>query len=141
MKREAALAFSLASLSLALIIPNTGHAQDNGVAQPSQPAANDQAGSGESMQMVPAQIELRVSLDAGTAKAGDRIVSVLGNKIHLKNGKELPAGTQILGVVSTDDMQTNGASKLALNFNQAKLKDGTLIPIKATIEAFQEAMP
>ena len=84
--------------------------------------------------MVPAQIALRESLDASKAKTGDQILAVLSNKIQLKNGKELPACTQILGVVATDDMQTSGTSKLALNFNQAKLKNGTVVAIKATIE-------
>jgi hypothetical protein len=134
MKREVALAFSLASLSLASLIPNTSQAQDNGVAQPSQTVANDQAGRSEAMQMVPAHVALRESIDGSKARTGDRILAVLGNKIQLKDGKELPAGTQILGVVATDDMQTNGTSKLALNFNRAKLKDGTVVPIKATIE-------
>jgi hypothetical protein len=30
-------------------------------------------------------------------------------------------------------MQSGGTSKLTLNFTQAKLKDGTIVPIKATI--------
>jgi hypothetical protein len=133
MNREIAWTFSLASLSLALLSPNVLQAQDNGMSQPSQAMANDQSGQSEAMEMVPARISLKESIDSDKVKAGDQILAVLGSKIHLKNGKELPAGTQILGIIATDAMQTNGASKLALDFNRAKLKDGTVIPIKATI--------
>jgi hypothetical protein len=39
----------------------------------------------------------------------------------------------LIGSVATDDMQLAGTSKLALRFSQAQLKNGQVIPIKATI--------
>ncbi|MGP8270022.1 MAG: hypothetical protein ACLQLH_08145 [Terracidiphilus sp.] len=54
--------------------------------------------------------------------------------VHLKNGPELPHGTVLIGTVTIDPTPENGASKLALRFTQAKLKDGEVVPIKATLE-------
>jgi len=85
------------------------------------------------MDMVSARVAMKETIDASKAKPGDPIKTALAKKVVLKNGSELPAGTIILGVVGTDDMQMEGTSKLVLNFNKAELKNGTVIPIKATI--------
>src|SRR5271170_3715590 len=47
----------------------------------------------------------------------------LDSKVTLNNGTELPKGTMLLGKVRTDDMQQQGMSKLALRFDQPRLKD------------------
>lgn len=99
---------------------------------PSQ-AAESAGAPVEARDMVPARVAVAARLDATKARAGDQIKTRLSNTVALKNGIQLPAGTEILGVVAEDDMKTAGRSKLALNFNQAKLKDGTVVPIKATI--------
>jgi len=91
------------------------------------------AAAGETMDMVSARVALKQTVDARKMQPGDQIHTTLAKTVHLKNGTELPAGTAILGVVGTDDMQMNGASKLALKFNAAQTKDGKTIPIKATI--------
>jgi hypothetical protein len=133
MKREVALTFSLAALSLAMLSPNSIKAQNADNAQPSQTTQSSPSGQYEAINMVSAHVALRENIDAGKAKPGDTIHTSLSDKIRLKNGTELPAGTEIIGVVAADDMEVSGTSKLAMNFNQAKLKDGTVIPIKATI--------
>jgi hypothetical protein len=51
----------------------------------------------------------------------------------------LPRGTTLLGQVTTNDMQQQGRSKLALRFDQARLKNGTTVPIRATIVGFYPA--
>ena len=38
-----------------------------------------------------------------------------------------------MGQVATDNMQPQGKSTLALRFDQARLRDGKVIPIRATI--------
>ncbi len=124
MKREAALSLSFATLSMVVFIPAILQAQT---------AANPQAGSSEALQMVAARVALKQNVDAQKVKQGDQIRTTLAGKVELKNGTELPAGTTILGVVATDDMQLKGTSKLALNFTKAELKNGKVIPIKATI--------
>jgi hypothetical protein len=122
MKREFAIILSAATVSFALLSPNVVRAQS---------ATGN--GEQEAMEMVSARVALKQDVDADKIKQGDRIRTTLPDKVLLKNGTELPAGTTILGVVATDDMQLNGTSKLALNFTTAQLKNGKVVPIKATI--------
>jgi hypothetical protein len=122
MKSEFAIILSAATVSFALLSPNVVRAQS---------ATGN--GEQEAMQMVTARVALKQDVDADKSKQGDPIRTTLADKVFLKNGTELPAGTAILGVVATDDMQLNGASKLALNFTKAELKNGKVVPIKATI--------
>ena len=139
MKRETVTTLSItamAALSIAMLMP-AASAQENlqpqsGVMQ-SQSNQGETAGQAETLEMVSARVAVTSGLDAAKAKAGDQISTRLAKKITLKDGKQLPAGTKILGVIAEDDMQANGKSELALTFNQAQLKDGTTIAIKATI--------
>lgn len=85
------------------------------------------------MRMVPARAALVENLDADKTKPGSRFEATLSKTVKLDNGPELPEGTVLLGTVATDDMNVKGTSKLALRFTEAKLKDGMVVPIKATI--------
>jgi len=96
-------------------------------------AAQVPASGGAAVQMVSAQVALAQNLDAGKAKPGDPVRTTLAGKVTLTNGTVLPAGTSILGVVTADDSQLTGTTKLALTFEKAVLKNGTTVPIKATI--------
>jgi hypothetical protein len=118
MKREALIALSVAAVSMAMLLPNATQAQ---------------SGENQTAQMVSARVALKQEVNADKVKQGDQIRTTLAKKVKLANGTELPAGTVILGVVAVDDMQLNGTSKLALNFNKAELKNGTEVAIKATI--------
>ncbi len=113
---------SLAALSLSVLAlansPQT-FAQSPDVAQPPH--------------MVPARAALNASIAANKVKPGDEFRATLAEKVQLQNGPRLPAGTILIGQVSTDDTNQAGASKLALRFTSAKLKDGQTVPIKATI--------
>jgi hypothetical protein len=153
MKR--AITLSAAVAAIALLCPNVIQAQSTpgtdpqnppiDQAQPQNPPGtpanqaqplntpSDQSGQAEAQEMVSARVALKENLDAMKLKAGDPVKTTLSNNVSLKSGPELPRGTEILGVIAQDDMQVNGKSKLALNFTQAKLKDGTVVPIKATI--------
>lgn len=90
-------------------------------------------GHREAMRMVPARAALAETLDAKKTRPGHVFRATLSNTVHLDNGPELPAGTVLVGAVVTDDMQLKGTSKLALRFTKAELKDGQVVPIKATI--------
>jgi hypothetical protein len=83
--------------------------------------------------MVPAQASLAQPIDASKVSRGDLIKATLTEKIQLKNGIELPSGTELTGQVTLDQMQNDGTFSLALVFTNAELKNGTVIPIKATI--------
>jgi hypothetical protein len=137
-KTGAAIALSVAAFSFALVSPNFAegqNAQNRETAQAQQGAMNASRGHNEAMQMVPARAALVKTLDARKARQGEQFQAKLSQTVQLKNGPKLPSGTQLIGVVGSDDMQNgeNGTSKLALRFTEAKLKDGKVVPIKATI--------
>ncbi len=137
MKRTgAAITLSVAAFAFALVSPSFAvgqSAQDMGT----QSAVNAPDGQNEAMQMVPARAALVGNLDARKAPQGEQFIAKLSQTVQLKNGPKLPNGTELIGVVGTDDMQNsgNGTSKLVLRFTEAKLKNGNVVPIKATIVA------
>ncbi len=93
-------------------------------------------GHREAMRMVPARAELLRPLDAKKDQSGSAVQAKLVQKVTLADGTELPNDTTLVGEVTVDDMQQQGISKIALRFNQARLKNGTAVPIKATIVGF-----
>ena len=125
--------------SLVLGLPAVTYAQNNGSTSSQDPASSAMAGSStqsgktEAAQMVPARAYLVRKLDAKDDKPGSKFTAKLADTVHLKDGTELPRGTELLGTVATDEMQLQGNSKLALRINEARLKDGKTIPVKATI--------
>jgi hypothetical protein len=132
MKREAILSLTIAALALAFLQPKDVQSMQTSDSPASQDAASPM-GQSEAMQMVQAEAILEKTIDSRKAQAGQEFKAKLGDNVQLKNGPELPRGTELIGTVSTDDMQTSGTSRLALRFTQAQLKDGKTIPIKATI--------
>ena len=90
------------------------------------------AGQQEAMLMVPAQGALLQTIDSGKVGSGSEFKVRLARKVRLNNSKELPSGTVLVGTVTKDDQQAN-ESRITLRFTQANLKDGGVVPIKATI--------
>ncbi len=133
MKRSAAISLSVAAIYIAFLGTQFIHAQSsetmNSMATADPPSAPIQ----EATEMVPAQASLAQSLDARQIRAGHPLKATLNQSVHLKNGPELPRGTELTGTVVTDQKQANGAPELALRFTKAQLKDGQTVPIKATI--------
>jgi hypothetical protein len=91
------------------------------------------AAASEAAQMVPAVAELPHALDADKEHLNSAFEAQLDSKITLSNGTILPAHTVLIGKVTRDEMHATGASEYAVRFDQAKLKDGKTLPIKATI--------
>jgi len=123
-----ALAFATAVLAL----PFFAYAQ-NATTQDSTQAVQHEA-----TLMKPANALLVESLDAVKNQPGYTVSAKLQGKVNLSDGTELPKGTILLGKITTDDTQ-QGAKTLALRFDQARLKDGTTVPIRATIVGFYAA--
>jgi hypothetical protein len=93
-------------------------------------ASSESAGA---LHLVPASALLLDTLDAKKLQPGASFTARLNTKVHLANGTELPAGTVLQGSVTSDDMNLQGTSKLALQFTTAQLKGGQSVPIKAAI--------
>jgi hypothetical protein len=104
--------------------------------QNSTNANSMRAGHHEATLMEPASATLIKTIDAAHEQSGAIVDAKLQGKVRLTNGTELPRGTMLLGKVANDDMQQAGRSKLALRFDEARLKDGTTVPIRATIVGF-----
>jgi hypothetical protein len=127
MRREFGVALSIATAAFTLLIAQFASAQ----AAPSKDTSS--AAMQIAREMVPAQASLAQPIDASKVNRGDLIKATLTEKIQLKNGIELPSGTELTGQVTVDQMQNDGTFSLALVFTNAELKNGTVIPIKATI--------
>ena len=123
----------LAAISMALTIPMLAQTSTTQPQQDSQASPQPPRGEHEAMRMVPAQVALKVSLDAAKNKTGYQFQTTLAKKITLSNGIELPEGAKLIGIVTDDDMNVTGDSKLVLRFTDAVLKNGETIPIRATI--------
>jgi hypothetical protein len=129
MKNTAVLSLSIAAC-LAFVYPQLARAQTTDT---SQTAAMQSAASREAMVMTPASANLVKNLQADKIRPGDEFKAKLDRPVQLKNGPELPGGTVLVGRVTADQMKPGGPSTLALRFTQADLKDGKVVPIKATI--------
>jgi hypothetical protein len=116
------------AIAVAAALPFSLHAQS--VSQDSSSTAD--AGQQEATLMVPANAALLQTIDASKIESGSQFKVKLAETVHLNNGPELHSGTILVGTVTKDGEQS-GAPKLTLRFTQATLKDGTVVPIKATI--------
>lgn len=127
-------AFLLPALAACLVFlsPNLAEAKSAPVPPASAPA--QASPTNQATEMVPAEAALTKKLDASDVKAGQQFEAKLNGKVDLKNGPVLPKGTELVGkVVNVQAKQNGQSSVLTLRFTQANLKDGTKVPIKATI--------
>jgi hypothetical protein len=120
---------TLALATVALSLPLFAGAQNT---QNSQASDTPQA-TATAARMVPVYAALSRTLDARKDHPGSSVEAKLTRKARLSDGTELPPGSILMGRVVEDDMQQHGRSKLALRFDQARLKDGKVIPLQATI--------
>ena len=92
-----------------------------------------QASANEAAQMVPAVATLPHTLDADKDHLDSTFLAELDHKITLSDGTVLPSHTVLSGKITRDDVQATGESEFALRIDQAQLKNGKTVPIKATI--------
>ncbi len=121
----------LASVLLILPLPMLALSPSSQDSAPPQTAG--QPGANTATRMVAARGYLVNTLDAKKDQQGATFTVKLSKAVQLPNGPELPKNTLLLGKVATDDMKVEGKSKLSLLVNQAKLENGQIVPIKATI--------
>ena len=140
MKREAMLSLSAAVLYLGFF-PIAAQARPLDTSS-STMSNSISAQKAVAQRMVPAQAELKNTIDAKNAQDGQEFQAILNDKVELKNGQELPRGTVLVGKIVTDQVHASGKSKLTLRFTQARLKDGKMVPIKAMITgAYSQSDP
>lgn len=137
MKREFATTLSVAAIAFTLLMPQLAQARgvDDSRAEsgdiPSTMAMHEKA-----QLMVPAQAALTRAIDARKVQPGQQFRVALSKPVQLKDGPELPRGTELLGTIVADPAGANSTSRLELRFTQAELKGGKAVPIVATIVGF-----
>ena len=136
MKYRAVLTLSMTAACFIFLGPNLAQARSmtSATTSTSTNTVLSHPGKREARLMVPARADLVKSIDARKIRAGQPFEAKLIKTVHLKNGPELPGGTELIGKVVTDRMSNDGkTSRLALRFTRAQLKSGKVVPIKATI--------
>jgi hypothetical protein len=124
---------SQSMLPPAVLVAAGEAAQEAAQADAAAAGQADSAAANEAAQLVPAIAVLPHTLDAEKNQIDSTFEAELDGKITLSNGTILPSHTVLIGKVTRDQIQSTGSSEFALRFDQAKLKDGKTLPIKATI--------
>ena len=132
MKRELAITLSVAAVAAVLFVPQFAHARGAEDAPASTGSAASLDGRKIATRMVAVHVALPQGLDAKKVQPGQQLRVALSKTVHLKDGPELPRGTQLIGTIEASLAQ-DGVSKLTVRFTQAEVKGGKVIPIKATI--------
>jgi uncharacterized lipoprotein YbaY len=123
-----ALTAVISALSMPALAQSAG-----GPGSQSMQASADSVGASEAAQMVAAIATLPHTLDADKDHLDTTFEAELSRKVTLSDGTVLPSRTVLNGRITRDDMQAAGKSEFALRFDQARLKNGKTVPIKATI--------
>src|ERR1019366_8230478 len=79
------------------------------------------------------QTDLNGTLDTRKATVGQQVTVTVRRDTRLADDTELPKGTRLVGhitQVQAQDDQHVGAV-LAINFDQAQLRDGKLVPVRS----------
>jgi hypothetical protein len=97
-----------------------------------QAAADLASASQEATKMVSATAAFITAVDSHSLTAGTQVKLKLQGKVRLENGPVLPSGTIVVGQ-AVDDKTETGKATVALRFTEADLKNGQIVPIKATI--------
>ena len=86
-------------------------------------------------------------VDARSAKSGDEVTASAGEDIKSNGRVIIRKGSKLVGHVTTarslsggkTSAQGNGGSQLGIMFDRAVLKDGTSVPLNATVQALAAA--
>lgn len=130
-----------ASVTLAaLLMSPGGWSQNTGsAANGAQDPASSTAAATRQIQMIPAKAELEKGLNAKKLKPGDSVTAKLEQTVNLPNEPALKRNTVLVGKVdAVEASQHHSNSKVTVTFNQAKLKDGTVLPVKVTVMRVSE---
>ena len=119
----------------AMLIATCGYAGAQVQPQASQNAEqSSQSVQAENVQLVSADAQLVHKIDTKTATQGQTVKAKLTSNVKTAEGMKLDKGTMLIGEVEQVQRSNgNGPSRLSLVFDQARLKNGQTIPVKATL--------
>jgi hypothetical protein len=85
-------------------------------------------------QLVSADAQLVQRLDTKTATPGEAVTAKLTDKVKTADGWEIPKGAELIGRVSRVKASMNdGPSQMNIVFNEARLRSGKTIAIRAMV--------
>lgn len=88
----------------------------------------------ESSGLTGATARLDHTLNAQSARQGQRVEAKLDGSVKTRSGLDLPKGTELIGTVSAVKPSENGGpSNLSVTFTKAETKDGHMIPVRVTL--------
>lgn len=100
----------------------------------SVPAFAATGSSANHLRLVSANAQLITLVNTKDARRGERVTAKLTSNVKAADSMDLPKGTVLIGKVEHVQMSRDrGPSKLSILFDQAKLRSGQVIPIKATL--------
>lgn len=88
----------------------------------------------QNIELVGVNANLVQNLDSKNAAQGQKISAELTSSVKNAGSTELPKGTILLGQVEKVQPSSNsGPAQLSIVFDQARLRNGQTIPVKATL--------
>jgi hypothetical protein len=86
------------------------------------------------LQLISTNAQLDHTLDSRKAMQGQLVTAKITTSVRTPEGVELRKGTELIGkVTALEQGGKNQMTQVALTFTQARLKDGQIIPVKATL--------
>lgn len=85
------------------------------------------------LHLMSANAQLSRALNSSRVSVGQRVTARLTMDLHTRKGLWLPRNAQLIGKVSQLQSGHGKMTRIALVFTSARLKDGHVIPIKATL--------
>ncbi len=84
--------------------------------------------------LVGVNAHLQRSINTSSARSGQKVVAKLNEAVTTSSGIRLDRGTLLMGrVAHVSDSSHRGPSSLSIVFTSAKLHNGRVIPVKATV--------
>lgn len=120
----------------AMLIATCGYAGAQVAPQNTQPQSSQtmRQSTPQNVQLVSADAQLAHKIDTRTASQGQTVKAKLTSSVKTAQGMKLDKGTILIGKVEqVQRSNDNGPSRLSIVFDQAQLKDGKTIPVKATL--------
>jgi len=89
----------------------------------------------QNLNLVSANAQLLRGLDAKSAHAGQVVMAKLMSDVKTNGQTELPSGTMLMGKVAQVQNSKGAETQISVVFNEARLSNGSQVPIKATLLA------
>jgi hypothetical protein len=107
----------------------------------SQPGADKSQPSAAAILLKPVTGELVSKLDSKSAREGDSVVLKTKEDVKFSGGVEIPKGSNLVGHVTNVQARANDKenSQIAIQFDQAELKDGQSVAIESVIQSVSPA--